>query len=435
MPFMFAKPSPSGKGFVAMPSSALFQYSMTMPFSNTAAPSRKRIDGIDLFRGMAIFFVLMNHVNMRLRLAHLPYAQGLPRQLVKSLFWNGQFGVQMFFAVSGFLIASISLRRWGTLSKIVIPGFYHLRLARIAPLLLSLLAVLSLLHFAQLHNFVVPAKTGGLGRAILAALTFHINVLEAHRGYLPGNWDVLWSLSVEEMFYLFFPLVCRLLGQGKLLIAFLLGFVALGPFGRTVLAHGNGTWEEYSYLGGMDAIALGCLTALFVARFRCSRPVLWAVGAAGAGLMIFILGFSLSAYQWGLGRYGLEMTLLAIGTCMCIVVFAQTKWKAPRVLWPLLRTGQYSYEIYLTHMFVVYALFTLFLNMGTRMSLVPPLFIAVVLVSVMIGAIVAELYSEPMNRLLRKRFPPAESMQASNMQVRAATVQSGDAAVSQNVEL
>lgn len=407
-----------------------------MPASDTLVPTRNRIDGIDLFRGMAILFVLMNHVNMRLRLAHIPYTQGLPRQFVKSLFWNGQFGVQMFFAVSGFLIASISLRRWESLSRINVPGFYRLRFARIAPLLLSLLAVLSVLHFAHLHDFVVQAKTGGLGRALLAALTFHINVLEAHRGYLPGNWDVLWSLSVEEMFYLFFPLVCRLLGHGKLLIAFLLAFVVLGPFGRTVLAHGNGTWEEYSYLGGMDAIALGCLTALFVARFRCSRPVLWILGAAGTALMSFILSFSLLGYQWGLGRYGLDMTLLAIGTCMSIVVFAQTNWRAPRALWPLLRTGQYSYEIYLTHMFVVFGLFALFLGMGKQMRFVAPLFIGVILVSAILGAIVAELYSEPMNRLLRTRFfRPATSMQASNLQVRAATVQSGDAPVSQNVEL
>jgi len=85
---------------------------------------------------------------------------------------------------------------------------------------------------------------------------------------------------------------------------------------------------------------------------------------------------------------------------------------------------------------VVYALFNLFLNMGTQMSLVPPLFIAVVLASVLVGAIVAELYSEPMNRLLRKRFlPSAESTHASNMQVRAATIQSDDAAVTQTVEL
>ncbi len=62
----------------------------------------KRIDGIDLLRGLAIFFVLMNHVNMRLRFAKVPYTQGLPEQLVKSLFWNGQFGVQMFFAFLAF---------------------------------------------------------------------------------------------------------------------------------------------------------------------------------------------------------------------------------------------------------------------------------------------------------------------------------------------
>jgi peptidoglycan/LPS O-acetylase OafA/YrhL len=404
--------------------------------SHRSVAIRNRIDGIDLFRGMAILFVLMNHVNMRLRLAHIPYSQGLPRQLVKSLFWNGQFGVQMFFAVSGFLIASISLRRWGMLSKIDVPGFYQLRFARIAPLLLSLLAVLSLLHFLHLHDFVVPAKTGGLGRAILAALTFHINVLEAHRGYLPGNWDVLWSLSVEEMFYLFFPLVCRLLGQGKLLIALLVGFVVLGPFGRTLLAQGNGTWEEYSYLGGMDAIALGCLTALFVARFRCSRPVLWALGAAGTVLVTFVLAFSLLAYQWGLGHYGLEMTVLAIGTCLCIVVFAQTTWRAPRVLWPLLRTGQYSYEIYLTHMFVVFGVFTIFVNAGRQMRLVAVLFIAVVLVSVVLGATVAELFSEPINHLLRKRFSnPARSRDGSAMQVQAAAVGNVESSTSQSHKL
>jgi len=73
----------------------------------------------------------------------------------------------------------------------------------------------------------------------------------------PGNWDILWSLSVEEMFYLFFPVVARLFGRGKLFIAVLLGFVARGLFARTVFTHGNETWKEYSYLGGMDAIALG----------------------------------------------------------------------------------------------------------------------------------------------------------------------------------
>ena len=79
--------------------------------------SWQRVDGIDLIRGLAIFFVLMNHVNIRLLLAKVPYTQGIPKQLVSSLVWNGQFGVQMFFAVSGFLITTISLRRWGSLNR------------------------------------------------------------------------------------------------------------------------------------------------------------------------------------------------------------------------------------------------------------------------------------------------------------------------------
>ena len=281
---------------------------------------------------------------------------------------------------------------------------YLLRFARIAPLLLVLLAVLSALHGAHFRDFVVPARTGGLGRALVAALTFHLNFLEAQRGYLPGSWDVLWSLSVEEMFYLFFPLVCLLLGRGKLLVVFLLTFVALGPFGRTAFTHGNELWQEKSYLGGMDAIALGCLTAIFLDRHCLSRRILLILGSLGTALLIFILGFSFRAYDLGLGRYGLNMTIIAIGACMAISAAAQTGWQSPRFVTPFLRLGERSYEVYLTHMFVVFGLFRLFVLAGKPVKAVPALFVTVILIASLLGEGVARFYSEPMNRWLRKRW-------------------------------
>ena len=364
----------------------------------------QRLEGVDVLRGLAILFVLLNHVNMRLRFARVPYTEGLPEQLVASLAWNGQRGVQIFFAVSGFLITATSVRRWGGLSNVSLKGFYLMRLARIAPLLLLILGVLSGLHLAQVEHFVVPAKTGGLGRALLAALTFHVNVLEARRGYLPGNWDILWSLSVEEMFYLFFPVVARLFGRGKLFIALLLGFVALGPFARTVFALGNETWKEYSYLGGMDAIALGCLTALVVSRVQFPRNILRTAGAFGVALLVFSLCFSLQGEAWGLGRTGLDMTLIAVGACLVIAAAAQSKWKGPRIISPLLKLGERSYEVYLTHMFVVFGAFGFFVRAGKPMWAVPVLFIGVIAAAGLFGEVVARVYSEPLNRLVRERW-------------------------------
>jgi peptidoglycan/LPS O-acetylase OafA/YrhL len=341
---------------------------------------------------------------MRLFLAKIPYTSGLPAQLVSSLVWKGQYGVQIFFAVSGFLITSTSLRRWGELYRVNVRDFYLLRFARIAPLLLLLLAVLSVLHAAGVKNYIVSANTGGLGRALAAALTFHVNVLEAKRGYLPGSWDVLWSLSVEEVFYLFFPLLCRTWGRGRLMIAVLAAFVVLGPFGRTLLAHGNEVWQEYSYLGGMDAIALGCLTAMAASRREFSRTLLWLLAGLGSALLIITLGFSIRINAGWLGAGGLDMSLLAAGACMLAAAAQQSRWRSPRFLYPLVSLGRRSYEVYLTHMFVVFTLFGLFVFAGKPLRGVPILFVGVILVAGLLGEAVARCYSEPVNRWLRGKW-------------------------------
>lgn len=365
--------------------------------------SPSRIDGIDILRGFSIFFVLMNHVHMRLFLAKISYTTELPAQLASSLVWNGQRGVQIFFCISGFLIASTSIRRWGALAKIKPFSFYWLRIARIVPLLAILLAILSLLHILGLQDFVISEKSGGLSGALAAALTFRINVLEANLGYLPASWDILWSLSVEETFYLFFPIVCVFLGRSKFFYLVLALFIILGPFGRTVLAHGNEVWEEYSYLGSMDAISFGVLAAILSSRLRFSSAVLKWFSVMGILLLIFTLGFTRTVNQLGLSATGIDKTILAIGVCLLIIAAAQTRWRASRWYYPLLKLGERSYEIYLTHMFVIFAFFNLFLWFGSPIEWIPGLFVVSILVSTLLGEIVGRFYSEPLNSMLRKR--------------------------------
>jgi peptidoglycan/LPS O-acetylase OafA/YrhL len=378
------------------------------PASSATLNSRqtwKRLDGVDVLRGLAILFVVLNHVHMRLAIAEIQYVADTSRPvIIASLIWNGQFGVQIFFAVSGFLITSTALRRWGTLSNVSLRDFYQLRFARIAPMLLALLAVMTVLHYADISPFIVSEKTGGIGRALLAALTLHVNLLQAQRGWLPGNWGVLWSLSVEEMFYLFFPLVARVFGRGKFFLPMLVCFVALGPFARTIFARGNEIWAEQSYLGGMDAIALGCLTALLVGRVHFSPTALRAIAIAGITLILSILVGLRLTYVPLIAESGLDMTIIALGTCMVIIAAAQTQWKGPRLLAPLLRLGQCSYEVYLTHMFVVFAFFAIFVKHGSPIWSVPLLFVATVVVATAAGDIVARFFSEPLNRKLREHW-------------------------------
>ena len=369
-----------------------------------SAKSWARLDGIDLLRGCAIFFVVMNHVNMQLLFGHVHYTLNWTHWLVPALVWTGQYGVQMFFAVSGFLITATSLRRWGSLGNVRLREFYGLRFARIAPLLLLLLLVLSALDLAHVRGFVVHAKTGGLGHALLAALTFRINVVEATRGYLPGPWDILWSLSVEETFYLAFPLACRALRGGKWLVALLAVFVVLGPFGRTIWAAGNPVWHEYSYLGSMDAIAVGCLTALALSRWKLRRRLAWVLAGCGAAAMLFVLLGSHWVYAWGLEWAGLAMSLLAVGACMVIAAAAETRWRAHWLLSPVTWFGRHSYEIYLTHIFAVLAAFAFYTRIGRPVSLAPVLFLMVFLMSAFLSGAVARFYSEPANRWLRRRF-------------------------------
>jgi peptidoglycan/LPS O-acetylase OafA/YrhL len=359
---------------------------------------RARFDGIDTLRGLSILAVVLLHVSLRMRMAGHELA-GLPGWLAHLLFWNGNNGVTVFFAISGFLITTTSLRRFGALDRMRPARFYRLRFARIAPMLLALVGVLCVLHALGLAAFYIQPARASLGRAVVAALGFHLNWLEAQRGYLPASWDVLWSLSVEEAFYLGFPLACVLLRRrvGALAVgALLLALVIAGPFARTVWT-ANELWREKSYLSGMDAIAMGCVAALVVARgggwsVRAARG-LQLVGAAA--MLVIAVWPAWPAVRW-LGGAGLDASVLALGACLFMI--GQGARRAPAGAWsaPLRALGRASYEVYLTHEFIVIAAAAGYL--GGPLAL---WFAGVVVVATAVGWLVARTFSEPLNRRLR----------------------------------
>ena len=358
-----------------------------------------------MLRGLSILTVILLHVSIRIPLDKSTLGQflstGFPKvmDLRRILLWNGYNGVIVFFAVSGFLIATNCLQRWGTLRAIDVRGFYRLRFARIAPLLLALLTLSSVLHFAHVKNFEIDPARFSWAQAMFSALTFHLNWLEARHGYLPANLDVLWSLSVEEMFYLLFPLACYALRGGRALIVLLLAFVFAGPFARTLTT--NEMWADHSYLSCMDAIALGCLAAIAVKRFSMGRNVSLALRLIGLSLMLLVTCFRRQCGQLGLYKHGLDVTVLALGTAILLMAIAHGgkpgSWFTAPVRW----FGRHSYEVYLTHSFVVVALTQLFVATGSKYAWAPLWFGAVVGLSGGFGACVARNFSEPLNRRLR----------------------------------
>jgi peptidoglycan/LPS O-acetylase OafA/YrhL len=369
----------------------------------------RRFDGIDVLRGLSIIAVVIHHTNLHMLGDGHSFAHRLPEQLNRILFWNGANGVTIFFAISGFLITTMSLRRWGSLSAVRPAAFYRLRFARIAPLLLALLIVLSILDLAHVHGFVIHPERATLPRALLAALTFHVNWLEAHHGYLPGNWDVLWSLCIEEVFYFGFPLLCWITrGQSPLYVVWLV-FVALGPFSRTVFSHIQ-LWQDYNYLSGMDGIALGCLAAVVAASVRIPPRWLVPLQLAGAALMLLVTTARPWVRSLHLYQTGLDVTVLALGTCLVMIAVAQRNRPGGRGTAPLRWFGRNSYEVYLTHMFLVTWGVQFFVRARIPDGWGPLWYFAILLLAGLLGWLVAWCFSEPMNRRLRAgaRVVPAD---------------------------
>ena len=362
-----------------------------------------RDPGIDLLRGLSILLVVMHHVGLRIPLKAGVLATFLPRWFLNALIYNGTEAVFVFFVISGFLIASHSLVRWGSLAAMDVRAFYTRRAARILPSLLILLAVLSLLHLAGARDYVISRSGQSLPGALGSALGLHLNWYEGQTGYLPGNWDVLWSLSIEELFYLGFPLLCLGLRRRRLLVPALLLLALSLPLTRAALA-GNPIWQEKATLPGMAAIAAGVLAALLGAAWRPTRSwvpaLLRTLGWAG-----LVAVFCFENQLWPRLGNG-TLLILTGGTGLLLLGY---HWRAPAtrpgLLLAWLRSfGRLSYEVYLTHMFVVWPVVRAYKAFGGGPRWGILWYLPALAASWGLGLLVSRYLSTPCESWLRRRL-------------------------------
>jgi len=392
----------------------------------------KRVHGIDVLRGLCIIAVVLHHINLRIHFRESGFGQWISPAANRVLFWSGYYGVRVFFVISGFLITTWSLKRWGGLSQLNRRQFYLMRFARIVPCLVALLVILSILDRAGVPRFAINTQHTSLGRALLAALTFHVNWLEARTGYLPAAWDILWSLSVEEVFYVFFPLLCTLVRKPAILIALLSCFLVIGPFAR--VSTQNELWADYGYLSCMDGIALGCLVAMISVKIKLGDKANLSLRIVGVLLCLLITVFRGTASRLALYKVGLDVTVLGIGTALLLIALQKTfeasgsrpdsapasgnKFAAARKA--IFRStsflrwfGRNSYEVYLTHMLVVWPMVLLFLYFRLSINWSPLWFLIATALAGVCGYLVARFYSEPLNHWLRVKSMPAKGKTAA----------------------
>jgi peptidoglycan/LPS O-acetylase OafA/YrhL len=360
-----------------------------------------RLAGVDVLRGLCVLLVLLNHIKLRFLLNDLPVGNALPARIEQVLFWSGHYAVVTFFVISGFLITGLSLRRWGSLGAVAIGSFYRMRLARIAPCLLLLLLILTTLHLAGAPDFTVRPERASLGRALLAALTFHVNWLEGHHGYLPGGWDVLWSLSVEETFYLVFPLAAVLLRRERLFLLVLAALLIIGPCNRALLGDTD-PWWGYAYLSCTDALAFGCIAALVAHHHLLGPRGLRLALVIGCLMSVLTIVLFKENDHSGFAQIGLNLTTLELGVALMVIAFGSGVGNlafARGTGW-LRLVGRCSYEIYLFHMLIVLGLIAIVRQLHITRAF-SAWYAAMLIGSVLLGFLIARVYSEPLNRRIR----------------------------------
>jgi peptidoglycan/LPS O-acetylase OafA/YrhL len=291
---------------------------------------RPELDGL---RAIAILVVLSIHYT------NLPH--------------GGLLGVDMFFTLSGFLITTLLLEEWQAEGSVSLRNFYLRRYFRLFPGLAALLGAYTL-YVLVLGRGDSGLRLQGAGYAI----TYTSNwVMALNRPY--PEWEIghLWSLAVEEQFYLVWPAILVLLMRRRLSvrgIAWAIAAMIVAVLAWRIAFYANGADGSRLYFGTdtrFDQLLVGCLAgALFVARPATRGPS----GAAGITALagVAFVAFSLATPpNWSLmWDGGLTMFAVAVAATIygCATGSLPLLTRALGARW-LVFIGTISYSLYLWH--------------------------------------------------------------------------------------
>ena len=360
---------------------------------------------IDILRGVSILLVLIHHFNIPYKLHDTFLGILIGGESLSTLIArNGNYGVTMFFVISGFLITQHTLQRSGSLAQIKLKDFYIRRIARIMPCLVLLVTMVSVLGSLGLQTFINQSPNGvevSYAVTVLSALSFWMNLLIIEYGWVNYALGVLWSLSVEEVFYLAFPVLCLALGRGKGFIIFLLVVIAYAPYFRALHFGEESGAYLYHYFSSFDGIAIGCLTAMYAQHFKgviYNQKMIVAVTAFLMTALYFYAPIK-EVSTWGISVFAL-LTALLIFCFIHDPKVKPTSSTARSLVW----IGQRSYEMYLFHLIILGLMKVVYFPKDTlaaeKLMLLPVYFIAVFILSWAIE----KYYSTPLNLKIRQSW-------------------------------
>lgn len=303
--------------------------------------NQKRVLELDGVRGVAILMVLIYH-GFAPAMVAAPFAwTGFPR-LVESVASVGWMGVDLFFVLSGFLITGILLDAAG--KPHYFKNFYARRALRILPLYYLILVLIAIL-------------SKGSGSYVLLGV-FYLSNMAPLFG-IPMIYVPLWSLSVEEHFYLLWPwLVSRLRLRGITILA--VAVCVAEPIVRAIGYHywagGVGEAWRMSYYSWFrfDGLAAGALLASFVRSKYFSKLRLYFVGLTSIGVggliaavtpLHTLIHFSLEFTVSTLFGVAVLSTVLS-GEVHLLRTITRSKW--------LVKCGELSYCLYIIHWMAFY---------------------------------------------------------------------------------